>query len=335
MVKPSFFKHADLYDAEVSSGLPLRIAFEGLWTVADRRGVFAWSRNIKPDVIPYDPVDMLQVLDALALAGFVTRYEVDGKPYGIIPTLGEHQHFHKDERASALPAPPEHHASNGLAPGEQDADTMENGRHTASGIRHTKSGITTLAQKAAPADADFEEAWQHYPRRSGGNSKAKALKAWRSRRRAGVKPDVLTGGLLRYKAFVKATGKENTEYVMQAATFFGPDEHYLEQWTVPAVVIAPPRRPFVSVTEEANRRDAEEDKLAAQYSEERRKFGARWAKEHPGEYEPILAVVDLNYRGIPPEFCATARRIELTSRCGDAAGFPTFEEWRAAQETPA
>lgn len=104
-VKPSFFKHAELYDAEVASGLPLRVAFIGLWTVTDKRGIFAWSRNIKPDVLPYDPCDMLAVLDALAAAGLVVKYEVDGKSYGLIPTFGQHQHFHKDEKPSTMPAP--------------------------------------------------------------------------------------------------------------------------------------------------------------------------------------------------------------------------------------
>ena len=36
LIKPAFFKHAELYAAEAESGLRLRIAFAGLWTVADR-----------------------------------------------------------------------------------------------------------------------------------------------------------------------------------------------------------------------------------------------------------------------------------------------------------
>jgi hypothetical protein len=47
-VKPDLFRHEGLFDAERASGLPLRIAFAGLWTAADREGRFAWSpRTLK------------------------------------------------------------------------------------------------------------------------------------------------------------------------------------------------------------------------------------------------------------------------------------------------
>lgn len=162
MIAPAFFKHADLYDAEVSSGFPLRVAFAGLWTVADRRGVFPWSRNVKPDVLPYDGCDMLAVLEALAAGGFVRKYEVDGKWYGVVPTLGKHQHFHKDEKPNTLPAPPEpgadngagdgggnsgstglalgkHRARTGQAPGQRAKSTEANGRLSTSDIRLANS----------------------------------------------------------------------------------------------------------------------------------------------------------------------------------------------------
>lgn len=105
MIKPAFFKHAELYEAERASRLPLRLAFAGLWTVADREGRFKWKTDLKPDVLPYDPVDMLAVLDALEQHGFIRRYVVAGKQYGVIPSFSEHQTFHKTERKSTLPAP--------------------------------------------------------------------------------------------------------------------------------------------------------------------------------------------------------------------------------------
>lgn len=107
LISPGFFTNADLYDAEAASGLPLRIAYAGLWTVADKRGIFAWSRNLKPTIVPYDPVDVLSVLAALEKYGFVRSYRVNGKTYGWIPTFLEHQTFHRMERPSNDPAPPE------------------------------------------------------------------------------------------------------------------------------------------------------------------------------------------------------------------------------------
>ncbi len=108
LISPEFFQHADLYEAERESGLPVRLAFAGLWTVADRRGIFQWSRNLKPQILPYDSCDFLEVLAALERHGFVRRYEVEGRAFGIIPTFASHQTFHHAERENKnFPAPPE------------------------------------------------------------------------------------------------------------------------------------------------------------------------------------------------------------------------------------
>lgn len=108
LIKPAFFKHYDLYLAERESGLPLRVAFAGLWTVTDKEGRFRWKADIKPDILPYDECDVINVLETLERHGFVQRYVVDGKSYGLIPSFGDHQTFHKTERKSELPPPPSH-----------------------------------------------------------------------------------------------------------------------------------------------------------------------------------------------------------------------------------
>jgi hypothetical protein len=120
LIKPAFFKHAELYQAEAETALPLRIAFAGLWTVADREGRFRWKSDLKPDILPYDPVDIMAVLDALERHGFVRSYVVDGKRYGVIPSFHEHQTFHKTERHSTLPAP----LANGESTVRHTADTV-------------------------------------------------------------------------------------------------------------------------------------------------------------------------------------------------------------------
>ena len=105
-VKPELFKHDELYDAE-ESGLPLRLAFIGLFTVADRAGRFKWKpRIIKLDVLPYDDVDFAEVLDALVRSGFLIKYEVDGVFYGCIPSFLSHQAINNKESDSQLPPPP-------------------------------------------------------------------------------------------------------------------------------------------------------------------------------------------------------------------------------------
>jgi biotin operon repressor len=79
---------------------------------------------------------------------------------------------------------------------------------------------------------EFEEAWQAYPKRAGGNPKPSAWKAWSARIREGVKPSDMLAGVQRYAAYITSTGKAGSEYVKQAATFFGPDYHFAESWEV-------------------------------------------------------------------------------------------------------
>ena len=77
----------------------------------------------------------------------------------------------------------------------------------------------------------FEAVWAIYPKRSGGNSKREALMAWRARLRSGVPAEVLHAGVERYLAFCESEQKVGSRFVMMAASFFGPGEHYLEPWS--------------------------------------------------------------------------------------------------------
>lgn len=87
------------------------------------------------------------------------------------------------------------------------------------------------AKKNSPEG--FERCWAEYPKRAGGNSKRDACKAWEARVKAGADPDDILAGVQRYAAFCRITGKTGTEFVKQGATFFGPSEHYLDDWTPP------------------------------------------------------------------------------------------------------
>lgn len=111
-IKPDFFRHEPLFEAEKATGLPLRIAFAGLWTAADREGRFRWKpRSLKLDCLPYDDVDFEAVLEALRAAGLVVKYTVDGSEYGFIPSWHKHQHINQREAASNLPVPSDAQAS--------------------------------------------------------------------------------------------------------------------------------------------------------------------------------------------------------------------------------
>ncbi|EGK5349380.1 hypothetical protein IOX91_003208 [Salmonella enterica] len=88
----------------------------------------------------------------------------------------------------------------------------------------------------------FEEAWQAYPKRSGGNNKLSAFKAWNARIKQGVQPETMLEGVKRYAAFMASEGKIGTSFVKQAATFFGPDKHFDEVWLVETPASKAPTR---------------------------------------------------------------------------------------------
>ena len=104
-VKPELFRHDLLHEAEQKSGLPLRLAYIGLFTSCDREGRFKWKpRALKLDVLPYDDLDFSRVLDALSTHGFIVKYEFEGDFFGCIPTWSQHQVINNRESASTLPS---------------------------------------------------------------------------------------------------------------------------------------------------------------------------------------------------------------------------------------
>ncbi len=103
-VKPGFFTNEELFELENELKLPVRVAYAGLWTQADREGRFKWRpRELKLAILPYDDLDFSRVLDALLTRGFLVKYEVQNKLYGWIPTFLLHQVINNRESASVLP----------------------------------------------------------------------------------------------------------------------------------------------------------------------------------------------------------------------------------------
>lgn len=99
-LKPSFFSNEDL------AALPPlgRLLFAGLWTIADREGRLEdRPTRIKAQILPYDTVSVDQLLNKLATAGFLVRYEIDTKRYIQVKTFAKHQNPHKQEQPSTIP----------------------------------------------------------------------------------------------------------------------------------------------------------------------------------------------------------------------------------------
>lgn len=76
-----------------------------------------------------------------------------------------------------------------------------------------------------------------YPSRTG-HSKAEAFKAWKARIADGEAVETILQGINRYAAYCEANHTE-PRFVKHAATFFGPDRHYLNDWTVQQRAAAP------------------------------------------------------------------------------------------------
>lgn len=112
-IKPGFFKN------DILAELPFeyRILFQGLWCEADREGRLEdRPKRIKAEVFPYDDVDVDSGLNALQLAGFITRYAVGKSQYIQVLEFKKHQNPHCKEAASTIPAHNEHGASTVQAP---------------------------------------------------------------------------------------------------------------------------------------------------------------------------------------------------------------------------
>lgn len=258
-IKPELAAHEGLYDLEVETKLPIRFAWCMLFTVCDREGRFQWRpRTLKAQILPHDEVEFSRVLDAWVTRGFIQKYRVKNDWFGWIPTFTKHQVINNREGGSDLPSIKE--ASEVFQPltdacgtralhvpdacTTRDQSRKEEGRKEGKG-KEGREGNTTAAsqptqnpnstqQLCATPEPEFERLKAIYPKRAGSNPWPRALKAIHARLREGYGWLDLTEGLERYAEFVRTTGKERTEYVMQAATFFGPEERFLEPWTLPA-----------------------------------------------------------------------------------------------------
>jgi hypothetical protein len=184
LIAPEFFTHSGLHRAERESGLPLRIAYAGLWGHCDRRGFFEWDADrLKLAILPYDEIDFEAVLSALVRYNFVlllapsqhgasTVLAPSQHRVGMVPTLTRWQTFNINEKPNLrIPkeftdlAPSQHGASTISAPSQHGASTPGTGTGTGTGTdnfyrstisapsQHGASTVPAPSQVGAPATA--------------------------------------------------------------------------------------------------------------------------------------------------------------------------------------
>lgn len=180
-IKPEFFHHEGLFEAELETKLPIRISFAGLWCISDREGRFKWEpRRIGVQVLPYDGVDFSRVLDALTTRGFIVKYRVGDEWFGCIPSFSKHQVINNKERASILPD----YLENGAITEEIDASLTRESRDDNAchkerkGREQGKEGDSSAQPNPDPeADSLRSRINKWFRRREGTEWQASELKA--------------------------------------------------------------------------------------------------------------------------------------------------------------
>lgn len=101
-IKPGFYKNSDLADCSIHA----RYLAPGLWMLADRDGRLEdRPKQIKGEIFPYDNVDVNLLLEELAHAKHITRYEIGEQRFIQIEKFTDHQRPHTNEAESRIPSP--------------------------------------------------------------------------------------------------------------------------------------------------------------------------------------------------------------------------------------
>lgn len=125
-----------------------------------------------------------------------------------------------------------------LQPVTQRHATQAEAEAEAEKIKNTSAAprprVVNVKPPKPPEPLELTEVRTIYPKRSGSQPWDRAAKACRARLTDGHTWEQMIAGARRYAEYCRATHKLGTEYVMQAATFYGPECHFLSPWDAPA-----------------------------------------------------------------------------------------------------
>lgn len=220
--------------SEEIDALPLsaEVLFYRLMVNADDYGrLDARPKLVASKCYPLKSIDikLLQAdIGCLQMVGLVQLYAVSGKPFIQIVNWAKHQQI-RAQRAK-FPGPEEGSdiTCNQLI---SDVHVIQSNPIQSESNTHLSAVAERVIQEAP---ALFVEAWDAYPKREGGDSRASALKQWRARVKAGVPEADLLAGVKRYAAYCDTKKLTGTQFVKQASSFFGTGEHWTESWDVAA-----------------------------------------------------------------------------------------------------
>ena len=232
-IKPSFFKNEQLAELPFET----RLLFIGLWTLADREGRFEdRPKRIRMEIFPADDVDVDVELSKLSKSGFITRYTIGESRFIEVCNFTKHQNPHHKEASSTIPKPQAStHQSKENKPVQDGLTVLVTDSlipDSLNLIPDSKPILADPSKTASEKPDHFEELRKAYPRREGDNRLKDARIAYKARLKEGHTEAEILAGVVRYASWVRAKGKEGTEYVKQLATFLGTGKAFLEKWEV-------------------------------------------------------------------------------------------------------
>lgn len=240
-IKPEYWSDEKLSACDTIT----RLVFLGLISQADDAGRLVDNvKLIDGALFPATDDSSRESIEILARLSRIVRYtSSSGQPIIQILNWARHQKVDHPNRHT-LPAPTKEQlaeavkaagvtarlARSSRKPRENGAKASRDPRATTS-TNDLRPVPTTITDARAVSTADgFLEFWESYPKRSGGNPRDRAERAWRARLKEGVEPGEIMAGLRRYSAWLAQARKLGSEFVMQAATFVGPGKRWTELW---------------------------------------------------------------------------------------------------------
>ncbi len=243
-----------MYDGTLSADWKAMIVFQQFIVLADSEGIVdytppALSRRtgIPLDIIEHG-IEKLQEPDPYSRSKEFSGKRIalldDHRPWGW--SIVNYEYYRdlasrEDQRIKARERKRKQRENQSQTVDSQDVSQDVTSGHASSRMsRHEDEDANEDADESTTAPTvpkeppEFEEFKKAFPLRSGAQPWTKALRTIRARLKEGAQWSDFLEGAHRYAAYCAATDRIGTEYVMQAATFCGPDKHYLELWEPPA-----------------------------------------------------------------------------------------------------
>ena len=184
-----------------SPSLKPMLVFTGLWCMADKAGRFEWDPDILHlDIVPFIPFDMSKTLELLRAKGFIAKYTVAGRDYGVILSFSKHQRITGKEHDAPprYPEPPPQEPP--LFPKEETSEEHpgnvgETPGNPGKGKGKGKGKDLRVGPADPLSDAEiqkkFSDFWKFYPQ-AGRHAKAESLKKFSAIVRKGREEELIS-----------------------------------------------------------------------------------------------------------------------------------------------